>query len=152
MTQIIGSIFATGTVIGDARTTASSITTAYNDCKITIGDYVLKILPEDGGCRIIVIRGSEKQEAFINDGRPVTHSWNGTALSITSASGTSSSDLKGERGDPGFSPIISISEIAGGHRLTIVDVDGEQTIDVMNGFSTLSASDDGNGNVTLSLT
>ena len=33
------------------------------------------------------------------DGISVTHSWNGTTLTITSASGTSSSDLKGEKGD-----------------------------------------------------
>lgn len=36
-----------------------------------------------------------------NDGISATHSWNGTVLSITSASGTSSVDLKGEKGDTG---------------------------------------------------
>ena len=35
------------------------------------------------------------------DGVSVTHSWNGTALTVTSASGTSSADLKGEKGDTG---------------------------------------------------
>lgn len=35
------------------------------------------------------------------DGTSVTHEWNGTVLTITSASGTSSADLKGEKGDPG---------------------------------------------------
>ncbi len=35
------------------------------------------------------------------DGTSVTHSWNGTVLTITSASGTSSQDLKGEKGDRG---------------------------------------------------
>lgn len=34
------------------------------------------------------------------DGISATHSWNGTTLTITSASGTSSADLKGEKGDP----------------------------------------------------
>lgn len=34
-------------------------------------------------------------------GISVTHSWEGTVLTITSASGTSSADLKGEKGDPG---------------------------------------------------
>ena len=33
------------------------------------------------------------------DGISATHSWNGTTLTITSASGTSSVDLKGEKGD-----------------------------------------------------
>lgn len=35
------------------------------------------------------------------DGTSVTHSWNGTVLSVTSASGTSSVDLKGAKGDKG---------------------------------------------------
>ena len=35
------------------------------------------------------------------DGVSATHSWNGTVLTITSASGTSSADLKGAKGDQG---------------------------------------------------
>lgn len=35
------------------------------------------------------------------DGVSVTHSWNGTTLTVTSASGTSSANLKGEKGDKG---------------------------------------------------
>lgn len=35
------------------------------------------------------------------DGIPATHMWNGTTLTVTSASGTSSADLKGDKGDPG---------------------------------------------------
>lgn len=35
------------------------------------------------------------------DGTPTTHEWNGTVLTITSASGTSSVNLKGERGHSG---------------------------------------------------
>lgn len=35
------------------------------------------------------------------DGVSVTHAWNGTTLTVTSASGTSSADLKGEKGNPG---------------------------------------------------
>ena len=35
------------------------------------------------------------------DGISATHSWNGTVLTVTSASGTSSANLKGEKGDKG---------------------------------------------------
>ena len=35
------------------------------------------------------------------DGVSATHSWNGTVLTVTSASGTSAADLKGEKGDTG---------------------------------------------------
>lgn len=44
-------------------------------------------------------RGSEGDPG--KDGTPATHKWNGTTLTITSASGTSSADLKGEKGDVG---------------------------------------------------
>lgn len=37
----------------------------------------------------------------------VTHSWDGTTLNVTTDSGSSSSDLKGEKGDAGVS-IVSI--------------------------------------------
>jgi hypothetical protein len=36
-----------------------------------------------------------------DDGISTTHSWNGTTLTVTSASGTYSADLKGEKGDTG---------------------------------------------------
>jgi hypothetical protein len=35
------------------------------------------------------------------DGMSATHKWNGTVLTVTSASGTSSADLKGSKGDSG---------------------------------------------------
>lgn len=35
------------------------------------------------------------------DGVSATHEWNGTTLTVTSASGTSSADLKGDKGDKG---------------------------------------------------
>jgi hypothetical protein len=34
-----------------------------------------------------------------DDGISATHSWEGTTLTVTSASGTSSANLKGEKGD-----------------------------------------------------
>ena len=41
--------------------------------------------------------------------------------------------LKGDPGEDGFSPVISVSNIPDGHRITIVDANGTNTIDVMNG-------------------
>ena len=35
------------------------------------------------------------------DGTPCTHSWNGSVLTVTSASGTSSADLRGPQGETG---------------------------------------------------
>lgn len=47
-------------------------------------------------------RAKENGEFNGNDGVSATHSWSGTTLTITSASGTSSSDLKGA---DGYSPV-----------------------------------------------
>lgn len=52
------------------------------------------------------------------DGISVTHRWNGTVLVVTSASGTSSANLKGEKGEPGLDYVLTeadkneIAEIA----------------------------------------
>ena len=55
------------------------------------------------------------------------------------------SGIKGEQGIPGpagspgvpgsdgFSPVVSVSEIEGGHQVTVTDKDGSNTFDVMNG-------------------
>lgn len=47
----------------------------------------------------------ETNSVNITDGTPCTHEWNGTKLTVTSASGTSSADLKGDPGDSGISNI-----------------------------------------------
>lgn len=39
----------------------------------------------------------------------------------------------GGNGKPGFSPTVSVEEIEGGNRITITDVHGEKTVDVMDG-------------------
>lgn len=41
--------------------------------------------------------------------------------------------LKGDPGEDGISPVISVSNIPGGHRITIVDVNGMKSFDVMDG-------------------
>ena len=148
-------------------------------------------------------------------GRGAEHSWNGTVLTVTSASGTSSADLKGDKGDTGsgfkvldyydtlealeaaipspeagvaygigtaepydiyiygetsgwvnngplqgaqgsdgsdgsdgedgVSPVVSITAIDGGHRITITDVNGEQSFDVIDGVDGSNGSDGQDG-------
>ena len=41
--------------------------------------------------------------------------------------------VKGEIGDDGYSPTVSVTNITGGHRVTITDKTGTQTVDVMDG-------------------
>lgn len=40
---------------------------------------------------------------------------------------------RGETGEAGFSPEVTITQITGGHRISITDADGTQTFDVMDG-------------------
>ena len=45
---------------------------------------------------------------------------------------------QGKQGDPGFSPIVSVQQIEGGHRVTITDKTGSQSFDVMKGDTGVS--------------
>ena len=47
--------------------------------------------------------------------------------------GISSGDFKGEPGNDGKSPIVTVTDIENGHRVSITDKDGTKTIDVLNG-------------------
>lgn len=47
------------------------------------------------------------------DGVSITHTWNGTSLSITSASGTSEMDLRGPAGQDGYTPIKGVDYFDG---------------------------------------
>ena len=40
---------------------------------------------------------------------------------------------QGEQGEDGFSPIITVTDITGGHRVSITDAEGTNTFDVMDG-------------------
>ena len=66
-------------------------------------------------------------------GESATHAWNGTVLTIKSASGATSADLKGDRGVDGISPTVDVEKIANGHRVSITDKDGTEQFDVCNG-------------------
>lgn len=73
-----------------------------------------------------------------NDGTPCKHSWNGTVLTVTSASGTSSADLIGPQGPTGATgpagadgqdgSIVSVTQaLASGTEIGSVTVDGDET-------------------------
>lgn len=47
--------------------------------------------------------------------------------------GIASGDFKGEPGNDGKSPIVTVTDIENGHRVSITDKDGTKTIDVLNG-------------------
>lgn len=97
------------------------------------------------------------------DGVSATHNWNGTVLTVTSASGTSSANLKGEPGSAGkdgsdgytpqkgldyfdgepgkdgepgqdgFSPTVSVSKVGKTTTIAITDVNGTKTATIKDG-------------------
>lgn len=70
-------------------------------------------------------QAKESGEFDGKNGVSATHSWNGTTLTVTSASGTSSANLKG---DAGASPTIIIEETASGVLIEATNPDGTQQI------------------------
>lgn len=79
------------------------------------GNYTLTLTFDDGTTYTTPsIRGATgangKNGTNGKDGTSVTHSWNGSALTITSASGTSSADLRGPAGEGGAA-IIDVTEL-----------------------------------------
>lgn len=52
---------------------------------------------------------------------------------IPKSSGSNATGTNGQNGQDGVSPTITVSSITGGKRLTITDVNGTQTVDIMNG-------------------
>ena len=47
--------------------------------------------------------------------------------------GIAAGDFKGEPGNDGKSPVVTVTDIEKGHRVSITDKDGTKTIDVLNG-------------------
>lgn len=92
-----------------------------------------------------------KQLIEENPSAGITHYWDGTVLTVTSASGTSSADLKGEpgqQGPAGVSPTITVDawryfpeSPKPGYTLTITDVNGTQEVDIAEGVSTTHSWD-----------
>ena len=66
------------------------------------GGYHVKITDKEGVHEMELMHGKPGKEGQPGkDGMAATHSWDGTVLTVTSASGTSSADLKGNPGRDG---------------------------------------------------
>lgn len=76
----------------------------------------------------ILAQAKESGEFDGEDGISITHTWNGTRLVVTSASGTSSTDLKGPKGEDGKSGVyVGSGEMPDGYNIQI-DPNGEVSV------------------------
>lgn len=82
----------------------------------SLNGYATEQYVDDAIANIEISGGSDGK-----DGISATHSWNGTVLTITSASGTSSADLKGEKGDDGYTPIKGTDYFTAADKNELVD-------------------------------
>lgn len=104
-------------------------------------DYTLTLTFDDGTSYTTPsIRGVAGKDGTNGtdgkDGTSATHSWNGTTLTITSASGTSSANLKGEPGTNGIdgvSPTVSVSKSGKVTTVSVTDKNGTKTATINDG-------------------
>ena len=59
--------------------------------------------------------------------------WNGTDYVPTSQRAQGETGDPGQDGNDGFSPVVDVNEIAGGHSVTVTDAEGSETFNVMDG-------------------
>lgn len=81
--------------------------------------------PLTSGVNAIVgaLSGAEVNYPYGNE-TPLTAGVNAILAAIAAGGGG---------GEPGYSPTVNITTIAGGHRVTITDATGDHTFDVMDG-------------------
>jgi len=88
---------------------------------------------EDGKGISSVVRTSGNGAAGTVDTYTITYTDN-TTSTFTVRNGANGSGGSGTgSGSDGYSPIVSVTDITGGKRITITDVNGEHAFDVMNG-------------------
>lgn len=97
---------------------------------------IVDLTETDEGVRITVVDAEGEETAFVRHGKD----------GYTPVKGKDYQDGKdgapGDKGDPGepgqpgadgISPVVTVQDITGGHRVTITDRDGATTFDVMDG-------------------
>jgi hypothetical protein len=104
LTALIAEVQKLKEGLEDEGSAGPSIPVECNDVYVLADGETLDDAPEEA--LIVIDPNAEYEESEGNDTEtvtnPVTHEWNGTVLSITSASGTSSADLKGDPGPQGI--------------------------------------------------
>lgn len=83
----------------------TGLNTQVKDNLVAAVNEVLALCDEDDTEQIQKIVEEYLEAHLPADGISVTHSWDGTVLTVTSASGTSAADLRGSQGEAGYTPV-----------------------------------------------
>lgn len=109
-------VVATTGSYGDLKNRPTNISSFNNDSGYLTNDNIGGVVDES--VYNALEQAKENGEFNGEDGMSATHSWNETTLTITSASGTSSADLKG---DDGYSPVRGIDYWTDDDKVEIVN-------------------------------
>lgn len=102
------------------------------------GVNVVTVTKTDGSTSTFEVRNGSKGSKG-DPGAGATHAWDGTVLTVTSASGTSSANLKGEPGEDGnpgkdgVSPTVTTSKSGKVTTIKITDASGTKTATINDG-------------------
>jgi hypothetical protein len=98
-------------------------------------------VPGNYGCLVIFNGGSYYMHLYVN----ASGFWTARTTSMTVPTAwnkmATTADLDGLEGSSAVSPTVTISTIAGGHRVTITDAGGTKSFDVMDGEDGSSGAD-----------
>ena len=131
----IVSVYKTGT-----STLTDEYTILFNDgttstFEVTNGKGITKIEKKSSVGLVdtyrIFFNDATHTDFTVTNGQPATHRWIGTTLEVTSASGTSSADLKGDTGDAATIRVGSVSTGAAGSNASVTN-SGDQYNAVFN--------------------
>ena len=74
---------------------------------------VVSVSDIEGGHKVTINDIDGEKSFDVKDGISAYHEWEGTVLKVTSASGTTSADLKGEKGNDGYTPVKGVDYFDG---------------------------------------
>lgn len=162
--EVKGSVESKGEVVGSVSLASGGyyLVSARNEGNTLVFSYTpsQNSMPKIEDQVIYLPNGGSGGGENGSDGMPITHRWEGTTLFVTSASGTSSANLKGdtgatgavgpkgergekgdtgsagaagESGKDGFSPITTVTQTDTGAVISITDANGTTTATVTNG-------------------
>jgi len=162
----VNRIYATATVDENVGTPSVQTTKSIDGHDITFGFEFHNLKGRDGTDGRDGTNGTNGTDG-VSPTITVTDITGGHRVSITDATGTHSFDVMngqngqngrdgrdgrdgtngqdGRDGTDGVSPSVSVSDITGGHRITVTDATGSETFDVMNGTDGRDGTNGTNG-------